>query len=306
MKTSIKRFPWSPCFDGSRGGNFRDRADLRISMALSRRVAVVTGASSGMGKAFVKALLTEGLVVYAGARRLDRMADLVQLGAVALKLDITNQDDLEAVAARINEEHGHVDVLINNAGFAMYGAVEDTSLDDARYQFEVNLFGAARLTKLLLPGMRMRRSGTIINIISAGGRIYSLLGAWYHATKHALEGWSDCLRIELAPFNIDVVIIEPGTIATDFGKLVPGPMLERSGSGPYSDAARNVASTFKSAYATGVASDPQVIVGFVLDAIRSKKPKIRYVGGKLAKPALFLRRWLGDRIYDRIVLTATK
>jgi NAD(P)-dependent dehydrogenase (short-subunit alcohol dehydrogenase family) len=275
-------------------------------MALSKRVALVTGASSGMGKAFVKALLTEGLVVYAGARRLDRMADLKQLGAVVSKLDITCQDDLDMVAARINKEHGHVDVLINNAGFAMYGAVEDTSIDDARYQFEVNLFGAARLTQLLLPGMRMRRSGTIINISSVGGRIYSLLGAWYHATKHALEGWSDCLRIELAPFNINVVIIEPGVIATDFGNLVPGPMLERSGSGPYCDAARAVASTFKTAYATDAASDQQVIVRLVLDAIRSKKPRIRYVGGKFSKLAPFLRRWLGDRLFDRIVLKGTK
>ena len=118
----------------------------------------------------------------------------------------------------IKESHQGVDVLINNAGYGLYGAMEDTSLEDARYQFEVNLFGLARLTQLVLPHMRKQNFGRIINTSSVGGKIYTPLGSWYHATKHALEGWSDCLRLEVAPFGIDVIIIEPGAIITEFGE----------------------------------------------------------------------------------------
>jgi short-subunit dehydrogenase len=122
-----------------------------------------------------------------------------------------------AAVDQINGGRGGVDILINNAGFGMCGAVEDTTLDDARYQFEVNLFGLACLTQLVLPHIREQRSGKIVNISSMGSKIYTLFGAWYHATKHAVEGWSDCLRIELQPFGIDVIVIEPGLIATEFG-----------------------------------------------------------------------------------------
>lgn len=132
-------------------------------------------------------------------------------------------------------------MLVNNAGFGCYGAVEDTPINDARYQFEVNLFGLARLTQLLLPKMREKGAGKIINMSSMGGKMYTPLGAWYHASKHALEGWSDCLRLELAQFGIDVVIIEPGAIKTEFGDVMAAPMLERSGSGAYSAIAQKMA-----------------------------------------------------------------
>ena len=120
---------------------------------------------------------------------------------------------------------------MNNAGFGLYGPVEEIGMDEARYQFEVNVFGAARLTQLLLPAMRKKKAGIIVNITSMGGKIYTPLGAWYHATKHALEGWSDCLRLELADFGIRVVVIEPGLIETGFGDVVADSLLKRSGSG---------------------------------------------------------------------------
>lgn len=157
-------------------------------MKQSKRVALVTGASSGMGKAFAKALLAEGMVVYAVARRVEPMDELKRLGAITLPMDITSEQDVQRVAERIRQDHGALDVLLNNAGFGLYGAMEDISLEQARYQFEVNLFGLARLTQLLLPGMRERRRGTIVNISSMGGKVYTPLGSWYHASKHALEG----------------------------------------------------------------------------------------------------------------------
>jgi NAD(P)-dependent dehydrogenase (short-subunit alcohol dehydrogenase family) len=277
-----------------------------VSTTANENVALVTGASSGMGKAFAKALVAEGLTVYTASRRLEQMSDLVQLGAVALKMDITREGEVQAAVQRIERDHGGVDVLINNAGFGIYGAMEDTTIEDARYQFEVNLFGMARLTQLLLPAMRRKRAGKIINISSMGGKMYAPMGSWYHATKHAVEGWSDCLRLELSPFNIDVVIIEPGVIATEFGDVMLGPLLARSGSGPYSKMANAVASAAKTSFHNGSASDPQVIADLILRAVRANKPKTRYAAGKYAKPLMFVRKWFGDRIFDKMVLAAMK
>ena len=278
---------------------------MRSTNPANKKVALVTGASSGLGKAFAGALLNEGLSVYAAARRLELMADLATRGATPIKMDITREDEVAAAVQRIEREQGGVDVLINNAGFGMFGAMEDTTIGDARYQFEVNLFGLARLTQLLLPSMRNKRAGKIINISSMGGKIYTPLGSWYHASKHAVEGWSDCLRLELSPFNIDVVIIEPGVIATEFGDVMTAPMLKRSGSGPYSKMADAVAAGVKALETRG-ASHPQVIVDLVLKSERARKPKTRYAGGKYAKPMLLIRKWFGDRVFDRIVLAAVK
>lgn len=277
-----------------------------ISTTAVKKVALVTGASSGMGKNFAKALLAEGLIVYAAARRIEQMADLVRLGAIALKMDITSEEDVQEAARRIEQDHGGVAVLINNAGFGMYGAMEDTTMADARYQFEVNLFGMARLTQLLLPAMRRKRAGKIINISSMGGKMYTPMGSWYHATKHAVEGWSDCLRLELSPFGIDVVIIEPGVIATEFGTVMTGPLLERSGSGPYGRMANAVASATKSSYDRGGGSDPQVIVALILKAVRASRPRTRYAAGKYARPMMCIRKWFGDRIFDKLVLATVK
>jgi short-subunit dehydrogenase len=185
-------------------------------MINGRQVVLITGASSGMGKETAKTLIEEGYTVYAAARRVEQMADLAELGGIPIKMDVTKEEDVVAAVERVKEGHGGVDILINNAGFGLYGAVEDVSLDAARYQFEVNMFGLAHLTQLVLPYMRQKRAGKIVNISSMGGKIYTTLGAWYHATKHAVEGWSDCLRLELKQFNIDVIIIEPGGIQTEF------------------------------------------------------------------------------------------
>ena len=192
------------------------------------KVVLVTGASSGMGHEAAILLAKEGHHVYAGARRVGRMADLADHGITAVELDVTKGDDNERVVNQVIEGEGRIDILINNAGFGLYGPVEDVALEDARYQFEVNLFGLAHLTQLVLPHMREQGSGRIVNISSVGGRVFSPFGAWYHATKHALEGWSDCLRLETAPFNIQVVLVEPGLIKTDFGD-VAGAELSKHG-----------------------------------------------------------------------------
>lgn len=273
------------------------------SKTANQPVVLVTGASAGMGKAFARALLAEGMIVYAAARRLDQMDDLVALGAIALKMDVTQQDEAQAAVRRIERDHGGVDVLINNAGaIGLHGSIEETSLEEAHAQLEVNLFGMARVTQLVLPSMRAKGRGKIINLSSMGGRSYTPLGSWYHASKHAVEGWSDCLRLEVRPFKIDVVIIEPGAIATNPVEVLMGPMLKRSGNGPYGKLAQAIAANAKTSQERGIASDPQVIVRLVLQAVRARKPKTRYAGGRYAHLLMFVRKWLGDRIYDRMIL----
>ncbi|HMB55038.1 MAG TPA: oxidoreductase [Thermoanaerobaculia bacterium] len=267
------------------------------------KTVLITGASSGIGKATAEKLLAEGYTVYVAARRVERMRDLEERGATALAMDVTDESQVTAAVARVAAEQGGVDVLVNNAGFGMYGAMEDTDLDDARYQFEVNLFGLARLTQEVLPWMRQQGDGTIVNISSMGGKMYTPLGSWYHATKHALEGWSDCLRLELAPFGIDVVIVEPGVIETEFGDVMMGPMLERSGSGPYAEMARKVAAATERSYEKGGASPPTLIADVIARALAARRPKTRYVAGKLAKPLIFLRKWFGDRLFDKAVMS---
>lgn len=268
-----------------------------------KMTALVTGASSGMGKEIAKRLIQDGFQVYVAARQIEKMEDLQALGARRLRMDISKDEEIAAAVASILDEVEGIDVLVNNTGFGLYGPVEDIGIDEARYQFEVNVFGPARLTQLLLPAMRRKKAGTIVNITSMGGKIYTLLGAWYHATKHALEGWSDSLRLELAPFGIKVVVIEPGLIETGFGDVVADGLLKRSGTGAYAKVTEAVAKTTRATYGHGRGSDPRLIADVVSTAVKSARPRTRYAAGKYAKMMIGVRKWLGDRIFDRLILS---
>lgn len=166
------------------------------------KVILITGASSGMGKEAAKKLIQEGHTVYTLARRIDQMQDLKAIGGFPMQMDITNEADIDNAVDTIIKKEGRIDVLWNNAGYGLYGAVEEIPITEAKKQFEVNLFGLALLTQKIIPFMRNAKSGIIINTSSMGGKMYSPMGAWYHATKHALEGWSDCLRLELKPLGL--------------------------------------------------------------------------------------------------------
>ncbi|MEO1052761.1 MAG: oxidoreductase [Bacteroidota bacterium] len=267
-----------------------------------KKIVLITGASSGIGKETAIQLIKEGHIVYGAARRVDKMKDLEAAGGHAIGMDVTDDKSITTGVQQIIDEHGHIDVLVNNAGYAIYGSVEETSIDEARRQFEVNIFGLARLTQLVLPYMRERRSGTIINISSMGGKVYFPLGAWYHGTKHALEGWSDSLRLELRSFGVNVVIVEPGAIKTEFGDVMIAPMIERSGKGPYGKLAKALEKGITDAYSKpNASSPPSVIANVISKAIKAKKPKTRYVAGKLAKPMMFIRKYFGDRAFDKLV-----
>src|SRR5918998_4178315 len=211
------------------------------------KVALVTGASSGIGEAVALKLRSLGYKVYGAARRVERMAGLADRGVRTLTMDVTDGASMRAGVEQIVAAEGRIDVLVNNAGYGSYGAIEDVPLEEARAQFEVNVFGAARLVQLVLPRMRAQRAGTIVNITSMGGKVHSPLGGWYHGTKFALEALSDCLRIEVEPFGIDVVVIEPGSIATEWGGIAANKLREAAaGSGAYAAQAEAVAKALSS------------------------------------------------------------
>ena len=273
-----------------------------LTMTSTQLICLITGASSGMGKDFAQTLLDQGHIVYAAARRTENMKELSDRGATVIKTDISQEEDICHLIDTIKKKHSTIDVLINNAGFGLYGSVEETDMNDARYQFEVNMFGLASLTQKVIPMMRSQKKGRIINVSSICGKICMPLGAWYHATKYALEGWSDCLRIELAPLGIDVVVIEPGGVETEFGDNMAGELLERSGQGPYATTAEKYAKIINRSGKKG--HHPRVITHLIMKAIQSKNPKTRYVAGEHAHIILFLRRWLSDRMFDRIIKLA--
>lgn len=272
------------------------------------KVIIVTGASSGMGKDGALRLIGEGHIVYGAARRVNRMQELVDAGGHSLALDMTDPDSIKRAVERVVSEQGRVDVLWNNAGYSVAGAVEDVSHDEARRQFEVNLFGAAEITKAVLPHMRGQRRGTIINTSSVGGKIFTPLGAWYHASKHALEGWSDCLRLELAPFGIDVVVLQPGGIKTEFGAAMYKPLVGRSEGGAYEAFSKHVAEVYEHQYAPSNTnmSRPSVISDVVVQIVRSNKPRTRYAAGYMAQTVLWLRRFLSDRVFERLIMSQYK
>jgi NAD(P)-dependent dehydrogenase (short-subunit alcohol dehydrogenase family) len=269
------------------------------------KTAIVTGASSGIGESTAHTLLKNGFTVYAAARRIDRMASLAAAGAKLLALDVTSEPSMLAAAQRVLSDTGRVDVLVNNAGYGSYGALEDVPLDEARRQMEVNVFGLARMIQLVLPTMRAQQhgsepSGTIVNVSSIAGKVSMPLSAWYHTTKFAVEGLSDCLRMELQPFGIRVVLIEPGAIATEFGGIATEAMEKVSGHTAYAEQTRRVLRMFRR---FKTAQPPQVVADAILQAVQSGNPKTRYVMGGGARPLLFLRKVLPDKAFDKLMDT---
>ena len=273
-----------------------------MTTAHPQRVALVTGASSGMGRSFALQLQQAGFLVYGAARRLDRMEDLGEHGIRPLAMDVTDDQSMTEGVSQLLREAGRIDVLVNNAGYGSYGAVEDVPLAEARRQFEVNVFGAARLTQLVLPAMRDQASGTIINITSMGGKIYTPFGAWYHATKFALEAFSDCLRLETKSFGIHVVVIEPGAIRTEWSGIAADHLVETSANGVYANNAGQVAKSFRSEATAKQSSPPELVARTVVKAATARRPKTRYAVGFGARPLIFMRGLLSDRTYDAAML----
>jgi NAD(P)-dependent dehydrogenase (short-subunit alcohol dehydrogenase family) len=268
---------------------------------MTERVALVTGGSSGIGERTAVRLHEAGFTTYAVARRVDRMQSLGDAGVTTFAMDVTDDASMTAGVERVVAEHGRLDVLVNNAGYGSYGAVETVPIDEARRQFEVNVFGLARLTQLVLPHMRARGSGRIVNVSSIGGKFYEPLGAWYHATKFAVEGFSDSLRLELAPHGIQVVIVEPGPIRTEWNTIARQGLVEASAGTPYESQAEGVRSRMEAGDRPRLSSGPDVVARKIVKAATAGRPRARYPVGRGAGSIVTARRVLPDRAMDAVI-----
>ena len=267
---------------------------------------LISGCSSGIGAATAAALVRAGHTVYATARKVETLADLEALGCHTLALDVTSDESMTAAVKAVEAEHGHVGTLVNNAGFGDYGPIEESDLERVRAMFETNVFGLARLTQLVLPAMRRARSGRIVNIGSMGGRITFPVGGFYHATKYAVEAISDVLRVEVRPFGIDVILIEPGLIRSNFESRV-SESLEVDPDRPdtvsaYADLLAANEKRTTGSYANDLlATGPETVAAVIVKAVQSSRPRSRYVVTPAAKVMINLRRFGGDRIWDRTI-----
>jgi short-subunit dehydrogenase len=265
----------------------------------NKKVVLVTGASSGIGEATASLLAKSGYKVYGAARRIERMDHLKTIGVHPISMDVSKDDTMVSAINQIIAAEGGVDILINNAGFGSFGSIEDVSMNDARYQMEVNLIGLARLCQLTLPYMRNQRFGKILNVTSIGGKMATPLGGWYHASKFAVEGLSDSLRLEVKQFGVDVIIIEPGGVKTEWTGIAVNNATNISGNTVYqhlSDKVKNMEASSQNY------SDPMEIAEVIKKAIESNKPKARYAHGRSAGSILFAKKWLSDHAFDRLIM----
>jgi NAD(P)-dependent dehydrogenase (short-subunit alcohol dehydrogenase family) len=240
--------------------------------------------------------------VYATARRLETIEDLGARGVRTLALDVTDEASMRAAVETVCAAHGHVDVLVNNAGYALQGPVEDTSIEAVRAQFETNVFGLVRMTQLVLPGMREAHRGRIINIGSMGGRFTFPGGAFYHASKHAVEAVSDALRLEVAPFGVQVVLVQPGPVRSAF--LDSAVDTVETNDGPYAQFRRDLIDRYRKAYdgsGSNLEITPERVADVIARAATARRPRARYAVGAMAKTLITTRRVLPDVAWDGVV-----
>lgn len=262
---------------------------------------LITGTSSGIGRAAAQRLSRHpGLTVYATARRTDAVADLAEAGACILALDVTDEKSIRAAVEAVEAKHGAVGALVNNAGYGEYGTIEEVGLDKVRRQFETNVFGLARITQLVLPGMRAAGRGRIVNIGSMGGRLVFPAGGYYHASKYAVEALTDALRFEVAPFGIKVSLIEPGLIRTGFSETAAHALAGSAApAGPYAALTAAVDSQMAGYYrSTLLSAPPEAVAKVIEQAVTTTRPCTRYVVTPGAKVLVQTRRLLGARVFD--------
>jgi NAD(P)-dependent dehydrogenase (short-subunit alcohol dehydrogenase family) len=272
-------------------------------MSEPSKAVLVTGCSSGIGRATALRLARSGWKVYASARRPETIADLRDAGCQTLALDVTDEQSMRAAVDTVEQAQGAVGVLINNAGYSQSGAIETVPLDAVRRQFETNVFGLVRLTQLVLPKMRAQRWGKIVNLGSMGGRLSFPGGGHYHATKHAVEAISDAMRFELRGFGIDVILLEPGLITTEFGEAATASMADTTiaGDDPYAKFNATVGAVTKGAYEgpmRRLGGGPDRVAKTIERALKRRHPPARITITPSAKLTIAMRRLMPDRAWD--------
>lgn len=265
-----------------------------------KKVILITGGSSGIGYVSSLRLAQQGYIVYAAARRVEAMAPLKDAGVHVLAIDVTDEASMQAGVDTIMHEQGRIDVLINNAGYGYFGAIENVTMVEARRQLEVNVFGLARLTQLVLPIMREQHSGRIINTSSIAGKLCLAYGGWYHVSKYAVEAFSDALRIEVKPFGIDVVLIEPGAIRTNWGIIAADHLSSSSRGTVYEPSAEREATLTRRMYTSSMLSGPEVVMRAICRAVNARRPCLRYNPGRGASMLLFFHAILPARWWDAL------
>ena len=266
---------------------------------------LITGCSTGIGRATAERLAGSGLTVYATARKLDSIEDLKSSGCSTLALDVTDEESMRAGVAAVEEAEGSVGALVNNAGYSQSGAVETIPMDELRRQFETNVFGLVRMCQLVLPGMRREGRGRIVNISSMGGKVVFPGGGAYHGTKFAVEAISDALRFEVRGFGVHVSVIEPGLIRTSFGETAVGSVPEHEG--PYTEFNTAVAKATAGAYDGPLAklgAGPEAVAKAIEKAITARRPRTRYPVTASARFFMGQHAILPDRGWDRVVGTS--
>jgi short-subunit dehydrogenase len=266
---------------------------------------LITGCSTGIGRATAQRLAERGMTVYATARRLDSIEDLQAAGCRTLALDVTSEESMRAGVAAVEEAEGSVGALVNNAGYSQSGAVETIPMDELRRQFETNVFGLVRMCQLVLPGMRREGRGRIVNISSMGGKLVFPGGGAYHGTKFAVEAISDALRFEVRGFGVHVSVIEPGLIRTSFGQTAVGSVPQQDG--PYAEFNTAVARATAGAYdgpMSKLGAGPEAVAKAIEKAITAKRPRTRYPVTASARFFMGQHAILPDRAWDRVVGTS--
>jgi NAD(P)-dependent dehydrogenase (short-subunit alcohol dehydrogenase family) len=267
------------------------------------RPVLITGCSTGIGRATAERLADDGWNVHATARRLEAIEELGKRGCKTGELDVTDEHSMENAVAEV-EKDGPIGALINNAGYSQSGAIESIPMDSVRRQFETNVFGLMRMCQLVLPSMRGAGSGKIVNLSSMGGKLTFPGGGVYHATKHAVEALSDALRFEVKEFGIDVVVIEPGLIVTEFGETAAGSLDEVDEHGPYVKFNADLAKVTAEAYKGGMArfgAGPEAVAKTISKAITTRRPSTRYKVTASARVVMGMRNLMTDRMWDRFV-----
>lgn len=268
---------------------------------LEKKVVLITGASSGIGYDAAQMLAQQGHRVYAAARRLELMEPLKDLGVQVIPLDVTDEMSIKQCVETVIQAEGRIDVLVNNAGYGFFGAIENVPMEEARRQLEVNVFGLAQLTQLVLPWMRKQGSGRIVNTSSIAGKMVIYMGGWYNVTKYAVEAFSDALRMEIKSFGIDVVMIEPGAIKTNWGPIAAQHLRESSAGTAYEEAGTRWANSMEWYYKSRGLSSPQVVAKAISRAVNSRHPKARYCCGRFSHVGQLAHAIMPARWWDAMM-----